>query len=422
MGRRNITRRRFLKQSGKAGLALAATSVGWGARAVHAQTKPFRIGFAVAMSGLFGKEGPLVRDSYHLWRDLVNSQGGILIKGKRYKVETLFYDDKSTPATSAKLVERLVSQDKVDLLLGTYGSSQVFAASAISEKYGYPMVSGGASSNKLFQRGFKHYFSTLGRATEEVRGAADCFTIAQPKPKTAAIIGADILFTSLSVQGFEERCKANGIEVAHKELFPVRLGDYNSMLSRIKQKNPDVLLVGSHLLVALRTARALKELDFTPKGVAFGYGPTNPDFVKSLGRDAEYIISASEWLPEMPYKGPIFGSAQDYTKMFRKAYKRTPDYLEAASTAAAVIQHLAILKTGVTPPVEDAERKALMEAMHRIDEETFYGRIRFAPDGANEAHPPLAVQIQNGKRVGVFPREITNGKLWYPMKPWKQRA
>jgi branched-chain amino acid transport system substrate-binding protein len=422
MGRQRITRRRFLKTTGKAGVALAGASLGWGTRAVHAKTRPFRIGFAVAMSGLFGKEGPLVRDSYHLWRDLVNSQGGILIKGKRYKVETLFYDDKSTPATSAKLVEKLISQDKVDLLLGTYGSSQVFAASAISEKYGYPMVSGGASSNKLFERGFKYYFATLGRATDEVRGAADAFANASPKPKTAAIVGADILFTALSVQGFEQRCKANGIEVIHKELFPVRLSDYNSMLSRVKQKNPDILLVGSHLLVALSTTRALKELNFTPKGLAFGYGPTNPSFVKALGRDAEYVVGASEWLPEMPYKGPIFNSAQNYTKMFQKAYKRTPDYLEAASTAAAVIQHLAIQKTGITPPVDDAERKALMEALHKVDEETFYGRIRFAQDGANEAHPPLAVQIQNGKLVGVYPKNLTRGKLWYPMKPWKQRA
>ncbi len=87
----------------------------------------------------------------------------------------IFYDDKSDPAVNAKLTEQLISSDKVDLLLGGFGSDQLFAASPVAEKYQYPLISGGASSNKLFERGFKYYFSTLGKATEEVRGCVDIF-------------------------------------------------------------------------------------------------------------------------------------------------------------------------------------------------------------------------------------------------------
>ena len=270
--------------------------------------QPFRIGVALPLTGIFGKAGSLVKDAYSLWMESVNAQGGI----NGHPVKLIFYDDKSDPPTSAKLIEKLVINDKVDLLLGGYGSSMVFAASAMAEKYQYPLISGGASSNKLFERGFKYYFATLGKATEEVRGCVDIFQAVSPRPKTAAIVGADILFTSLACEGFKKYCEVNGIEVIHFELFPLKLQDYNSMLLKVKNKNPDILLVGSHLLVAMRVVKAIKEIDFNPKAVAFSYGPTVPKFVEDLKGDAEYVIAASEWTPNLPYKGLLFGSAADF--------------------------------------------------------------------------------------------------------------
>ena len=139
-----------------------------------------------------------MKDAYTFWADLVNAKGGIEVKGKKYPVELTFIDDKSIAAENAKLTEKLITEDKVDLILGGFGSDSVFAGSAVAEKYKYPMISGAASSNKLFERGFKYYFSTLGKATEEVRGCVDIVQILSPKPKTGAIIGSDILFTSLA--------------------------------------------------------------------------------------------------------------------------------------------------------------------------------------------------------------------------------
>ncbi len=139
----------------------------------YGQAVKFRIGCALPLTGVFGRDGNLVKDAYTFWAETINAKGGIAVKGKKYPVELLFFDDKSDKAETAKLVERLATVEKVDLILGGYGSDSVFAASAISEKYKYPMISGGASSNKLFERGFKYYFSTLGKATEEVRGCVE---------------------------------------------------------------------------------------------------------------------------------------------------------------------------------------------------------------------------------------------------------
>lgn len=379
--------------------------------------KPFRIGVAVSLTGDFGKDGNLVKDAYTLWMETVNAAGGI----NGHPVQLVFYDDKSAPATTAKLTEQLIVSDKVDLLLGGFGSSQVFAASAIAEKYAYPLISGAASSNKLFERGFRFYFSALGKATEEVRGCVNVFQAVEPKPKTAAIIGADILFTSLACEGYRKYCKENGIDVIFDELFPMSLQDYNSLLLKVKHANPDVLLVGSHLLVAMRTIKAMKEIDFSPKAVAFSYGPTVPEFVQELKGDAEYVIAASEWTPNMPYYDPVFGVASDFSKRYFKRFNRHPDFVEAASAGGAVAQQMVLEELGLKPPLTKENRHAIMEKLHKGTFHNFYGGIQFGEDGANVAHPPVAVQVQDGKLMNVFPLEYAEAKVLYPFKPWKQR-
>jgi branched-chain amino acid transport system substrate-binding protein len=383
--------------------------------------KPFRVGFTVPLTGAFGKDGSLVRDAYVFWKEAVSDRGGIEVQGRRHPVELIFYDDKSEPQTSAKLVERLITEDKVDLMLGGFGSSQIMAASAVSEKFRYPLTSGAASTLRLFDRGFKYYFSLLGKAPEEVRGCVEILPTLTPKPNSAAIIGANVPFSADAADGFREYAKKLGLSIVHFELFPMSLSDYNSLLSKVKAKKPDVLLVGSHSLVAIRTVKALKEIDFSPSGVFFSYGPTVPDFVDSLGKDSEYVFAASEWTPNLPYRDDFFGSARDFYHRYVKKFNRSPDFVEAASVAGALIQMQAIQELGFEPPLRDLDREKIMNFLYSKRFDNFYGPIRFAPDGANEIHPPLVVQIQAGKLIQVYPPGAAEGKALFPMKPWKAR-
>jgi len=385
------------------------------------QCATFRIGVALPLTGTFGKDGALVRDAYTFWAETINGKGGIEVRGQRFPAELIFYDDQSDPQLSAKLVEKLIKEDKVDLLLGGFGSSQVMAASAVSERLKFPMVSGSASSNALFNRGFKYYFSTLGRATEEVRGLVEVFTTVVPRPRTVAIIGANIPFTAQACDGFESYAKKFGFTILHKELFPLSLQDYNTLLQKIKAKNPDLLLVGSHMAVALRVMKALKEIDFTPKAVAFSYGPTVPAFVQGLGKDAEYVFAASEWTPNLPFRDGFFGTAADLNLAYFHRYHRYPDYVEVASIGGALAQQMALGEAGLKPPLKEEDRVHLMERLHHINIMTAYGQIQFGEDGANVDHPPVAVQIQQGRLVNVYPPKGSDGKPWYPMPGWKMR-
>ncbi len=381
----------------------------------------YKIGVAVPLTGLFGKDGELIRDAYTFWAETVNAQGGMGAAGKKAQVKLIFRDDMSDPQTSAKLVEQLITGEHVDLLLGGFGSGPIMAASAASERSGYPMISGAASSNKLFERKFKYYFSTLGKATDEVKGAVDVLFTQNPKPQSVAIIGANTPFTADACQGFKNFAEAAGVKVVHFELFPPTLQDYNTMLEKAKAANPDVLLVGSHLGVALRVMKAMKEIKFAPKAVAFSYGPTVPAFVQGMGKDAEYVFAASEWTPNLPYTGPLFGSAKDFNQAYFKRFNRYPDYVEAATVAGALAQQTVVEQLGLTPPIKAEDRVKIMEGLHKLDLNTFYGRVKFDPEGANEAHPPVAVQVQDGKLVNVYPAEAAEAKPRYPMPAWEQR-
>ena len=403
------------------GALLASPLVGGTAAA---QAKEFRIGIALSLSGIFSRDAALLKETYDLWAETVNREGGIKVKGTGYPVRLIYYDDESAPAKSAQLIERLAAADKVDLLLGGFGSSIVFAASAVAEKYKYPYISGAASANPIFERGFKYVFATLNKTFDEVEGAAKVFGAAQPKPKTAAIIGADHLFTKLSAEGYKKFAGEMGIDVVHFEIFPLDLTDYNSLLLKVKRVNPDLLLVGSLFAHSLRVMRALKEVDYTPKGLAFGYGPTVPDFIKELGRDAEGVVAASEWVPEMPFKDPVFGSAREWREQMLKRWGKEPDYVQAAAAAGVVAQQKAVEALGLTPPLSEKDREALMEQLHKQDLETLYGRVKFGADGGIVLKPPIAVQIQGGKFVMVYPEEVRGvrgGKLAYPLTPWRSR-
>jgi len=95
--------------------------------------------------------------------------------------------------------------------------------------------------------------------------------------------------------------------------------------------------------------------------------------------------------------------------------------VEAASDGGALAQQIVIEKLGLKPPLSKKDRESIMEKLHAETFDTFYGKIHFGPDGANVAHPPVAVQIQNGKLMNVFPLEFAESKIWYPFKPWKER-
>jgi branched-chain amino acid transport system substrate-binding protein len=112
-------------------VALSVTAMTSGA----ALGQTIRIGASVALSGPLSREGQLLRERYAFWADHINQSGGISVGGKRHTVQLVVYDNESNAATSERLTEKLITQNKGQFLLGPYSSPITLETSLIGEKY-----------------------------------------------------------------------------------------------------------------------------------------------------------------------------------------------------------------------------------------------------------------------------------------------
>ena len=141
---------------------------------------PVRIGFSLPLTGIFAPAAPSQKNAYELWREQVNAKGGLDVAGTKRMVEFVSYDDQSDPGQAAKIYEKLIAQDKVDLLLGPWGTPHHFAVAGVLERYKFPMVGDTAASVQLrdLKPGYI-WFPTSALARRARKAAAAAVEIAR---------------------------------------------------------------------------------------------------------------------------------------------------------------------------------------------------------------------------------------------------
>ncbi len=377
-----------------------------------------KFGSAVSLTGKFARVGKFYKDGYLLWEKKVNDNGGIKVNGKSYKVKVIIYDDESNPAKSQKLFDKLVTSDKVNFLLGPYSSGITIPDSSIAEKYKIPMIEGGGASGKIFSRGYKYIFGTLPAAGNYFKNTIEMLHMLNYNGSTSArsveIVHSDSAFDNAVANGAVKWVKAFGLKLTGVQEYPSGSNDLSSVLTKIKEHNPDIILVAGHTHDALLFIRQAKENKVNAKLMAFTVGVQAVDFRQALGNDANYAVGVTPWLSSMNFKGPVFGTAAEFAKAFKSAYGYAPDYHAASAVADALIFQKAIENAGSLDP------KKVRDAIASIDMQTPYGQIKFQKNG-QIAKGQAVIQIQNGKPYAVFPKNIAQKKLLYPAPAWKNR-
>ena len=246
--------------------------------------KVIYLGAAVSETGRFSREGKDTRQGYGVWLDWVNNEyGGIKVGGERYRVELVMYDDEGDPDTAARLVEKLINEDRVDFLLGPYSSFLTQSASAIAEKYDKIMIEGNGSAETLFERGFQNLFAVLTPAIDYTRTALRL--LADKGAKTVVIAYEDTAFPTSVADGAQSWAAEYGLEVLGVETYPVNVADVSGIMSKFKELEPDIFVGGGHFNDAILFIRAAKELDFNPKAMVITVGPSNPKLIEEVGAD-----------------------------------------------------------------------------------------------------------------------------------------
>ena len=371
------------------------------------------LGAALSLTGKYTTAGNHTRKGYELARDKINAKGGIKVGGKMYKIKLKFYDDESNPARGAQLAERLIKQDGVKFMLGPYSSGLTKAIAPVTEKHKIPMVEGNGASRSLFNKGYKYLFAVLTTAdnylSESIPLAAE---YAKMKGKNASDIKIALAFEndpfSQDVRlGVIAKAKKFGMKIVIDDKLPPELNDMASTLNKVRALKPDLLVVSGHSKGAALAIRQTKQMKVKVPMLAMTHCESaKVTDAKKYGKGAaEGTLCATQWAEDMTYKDAVFGSAGNYSKEFKAKYGYVPPYQAAESSAAVYVYARAIEQAN------SFDTDNIRAALVKFNEETFYGKVKFAKEGNNIAKPMVLRQIQKNKYVPVAPIASASGKL-----------
>jgi branched-chain amino acid transport system substrate-binding protein len=389
--------------------AVLAVAVGVGSWSSPASPQtPIKIGASLSLTGTYAALGQNQQRGYQLCAKHMNEKGGVLGR----KIEFVLYDDQSQPATGVRLYERLITQDKVDAVMGPYSSAITEAVANVNEKYKMPMVAPMASTTSIFKKGRKFSFMVQSPAEVYLEGLLD--VAAKRGLKTAAFVYEDTLFPKATVTapgGSVDIAKKKGLQVVFVEAYPKGNTDFSAIMTKLRAANPDVLGAATYFDDAVAITRQMKELNVNPKMFGVTVGGDLPTFYQLLGKNAEYVYGATQWEAELPYPG-----AKQFLQAHSMEYPGVDiSYHSAGGYGGCQVLVEAIQRAGSL----DGEK--IREAILKIDMNTVYGGFKVDQDGFQVSHKMVMFQWQEARKVIVWPDELAAGKARFPTPPWNQR-
>lgn len=371
---------------------------------------PIQIGAAMALTGDFSPDSILVRDGYEFAVDAINDAGGVNIGGVMHPIELVVRDDGSDREVSARLLEQLIAEDEVDLLLAPWGSGNTNAVVPISERYNRVMVAPLAASDAIWDQGYQYLFGMIPLASDNLRPAvhmAESLGV-----ERLAIITVDDLFPGLAADGAREEAEALDIEVVVDEVYPPGTLDLGAVITALEEAEPDFVLAPVDVADAIVLIQQMKERGYAPPGLSLSGATFVPDFLDSVGDDAEGLFGVVHWDRSLPWSDDLFGSAEDYAVAFEEAYGYTPTHDNAWASGAVVSLKLAVEAAG------SLEQDAVRDALRALDVETAFGPVNFDDENGRNIGLEYPIQILDGEVVIVYPPEAAQADPRYPYLAW----
>jgi branched-chain amino acid transport system substrate-binding protein len=386
--------------------ALAAAAVVLAAGVATEAQGPIRVGASLSLTGTYAKLGKNQHEGYQLCEKDLNAKGGLLGR----KVQFVVYDDQSMPPTGVRLYEKLITEDKVDVVMGPYSSPITEAVANVTEKYKKIMVTPLAATTSIFRKEprRKYLFMVLSPAEVYLEGLVDM--AAKRGLKTVAVVNEDTLFSKAAASGAVELAKKKGMQVVFTEAYPKGNTDFSALLTKIKAVNPDVIAAATYFDDAVALTRQMKELNVNPKMYGVTVGGDLPEFYDILKGSAEYIYGATQWEPVLNYPGN-----KEWFESYKAEFKHEPSYHSAAGYAGCLTYAEGVKRAGSL----DADK--VREQLLKLETRTMFGDYKVDQDGFQLAHKMVTFQWQKEKKVVVWPDDLAQGKITFPTPPWTQR-
>ena len=373
------------------------------------------LGSAISFTGKYSTNGVHASNGYDLAVKVINESGGVNVGGKSYQLKIVYYDDESTPARTAQLLERLIKQDGIQFMLGPYSSATTKAAAPVTEKYGIPMVEAEGASRSLFTQGYKYLFCVISTSEQYLASSiALAAEMAEKGGGKASDVKVAMAFEndpfSLDVRaGVIDDINKYGMKIVVDDKMPRDLSDISATLTKIKALKPDLFVASGHSKGAATAARQIKEMQIQVPMIAMTHCES-AKVIDKFGAAAEGFLCPTQWAETLSYQDELFGTAADYDQLFKatyEGYKNVP-YQSAQASAAVMVWKDAFERA------QSFDTVTLRDALAATELATFYGNIKFSAQGNNIAKPMVLRQIQGGKLNVVAPLKWASHPLVYP--------
>ena len=417
--------KKFWLLSAAAIAAAAVFSTSHPANAVEA----IKIGIIWPLTGNAAAAGQASKAAAEVAADIINNahpelgdfplaKGAGLPNMGGAKLDLTFVDHQGNPSLAQQLATRLITQDKVNVLMGAYHSSCSFTATAVAERYGVPFMVGESAAGNITGRGFKWTFRGTPIASDYARTYMRFFADMKKQGKTIgsiAVVNENTDYgTSVANAIVEEAGKAK-IPVAIRIPYSASSTDVSAQVLQLKEKKPDVVIFISYTADAILYMKSMKNLDYAPPMViGDDTGFSDPSFIPAVADIAQGAMNRSAW---------AIGKPGSVTAKINEIYKaktgRDLDDTSARNMQSFFALADAINRAGSTDP--EKIRVALTETDLKPNQLMMgYEGVKFDKTGQNVLAATYLIQLQGKKYDLVWPDNAATAKLQWPMAGWKK--
>ena len=372
--------------------------------------EPIRIGISLPLTGDFSQPGGEAKKGYDAWASDVNNNGGLLGR----QVELVILDDASSQEQVVTDYNRLINQEKVDLLLGTFSSLLNYPASAVAENNEMVLIAPAGGSPKIFEQGFKYYFFAQQAVAPDQANPFVNMIAALPddqKPKTAAYVIQDDPFAAPVIESMQAQLEAMGVETVYSEIYPPETTNFQPFASAIANGKPDLVAQGAVFEDGVNLVKSMVQVGFSPKILFQTSAPSNgAQFTDAIGTgNEEGIFYAVSWTE----KADTPGNAK-----FLATYEALNGPGVPAEDAADAYAAAEVLGAAVEG-VGSLDNVAIQEWLHANSVSTILGELSWDEIGRPQGDFLLA-QWQGGSVEIVYPASVaTTENLVMPKPAWK---
>ncbi len=337
-------------------------------------------------------------------------------KKSKVKVDLKVYDDESDPQKAVSAVEKLAAMDKVNGIVGGYGSNLVGPASEAAERNDTPYLTTGAVDTKLSAKKFKNFFrlnDMPGYAAAQSGAIKDVLGV-----KKVGILYNSLSATTEIAQAVKDQLVKGGVAVPVFEKFEKGTTNFKPVLLKLRDAGCEAVLVEGYFADYVGTIKECKILNLPLKAYIGAWGIGTPEFIRELGPMSEYVYGTSIW-----EVGTAPKEAKEQEAAMIAAYKakfnEEPSYIAMLGYLSGMYMLEAIQKGGGQTGAYNAEKTRT--ALRALDTVSPMGRIAFDEKGDPKYFTCVLFQTQKGNQVVIYPKDRATGKVLYPAVPWGQK-